>query len=450
LTKFSDFGLSGPIMQALADEGHETPTPIQLSAIAPIMAGRDLLGIAQTGTGKTAAFALPILHRLSRAPRAIERGDCRILVVAPTRELAAQVHERFRAYGRHLRLRTALVIGGASIVAQKAMTRNGVDILVATPGRLLDLVDQRAISLGKVEVLVLDEVDQMLDLGFIDAIRKIARMIPANRQSIFLSATMPPTIARLADSLLREPVRAEIVAKERLKIAESVMHVEPNAKPAALVAVVRGDGFTRGLVFTRTKRGADKVVRHLNASGAPAFAIHGNRSQSQRERALGAFRAGKVKILVATDIAARGLDITDISHVVNYDLPNVPETYVHRIGRTARAGAAGIAISFCANDERGQLRSIEKLTRQKIAIMNGGQGAAVTPRPPANDDRRAEPYNDRELASLPFLNGSSHAARQNSQTLEKEKDHHGKGRTAGVRRRRHRGPAGRKLSRAAG
>jgi ATP-dependent RNA helicase RhlE len=451
LTNFSDFGLAGPIMLALADEGHQEPTPIQISAIPPLMAGRDLLGIAQTGTGKTAAFALPILHRLSQSPRATQRGDCRILVITPTRELAAQVHERFCAYGSRLRLRTALVIGGASMARQKAMTRDGLDILVATPGRLLDLVDQGALSLSKVETLVLDEIDQMLDLGFIHAIRAIVRLVPANRQSVFLSATMPPAIARLADTFLRNPVRAQIAAKERLKIDESVVHVEAGAKPAALVTVVRREDFTRGLVFTRTKRGADKVVRHLNAAGATAFAIHGNRSQSQRERALGAFRSGKTRILVATDIAARGLDISDVSHVVNYDLPNVPETYVHRIGRTARAGAAGVAISFCSAEERVQLRSIERLTQQKIAVFGDGRNGVAPGQRPINDNGRLRALPEEARASRDSYKVQPNAA---AEAMDAEngsrKVRHGEGRTARIRRRRHRGAPGRQLSRAAG
>jgi ATP-dependent RNA helicase RhlE len=418
LTEFSDFGLARPIMQALANEGHAIPTPIQIASIPPLMAGRDLLGIAQTGTGKTAAFALPILHRLAAAPRPRRSGECRVLVLAPTRELAAQVLERFCAYGRGLNVRAGLVIGGASINKQKAMARSGVDIIVATPGRLVDLIDQGALSIGGVETFVLDEVDQMLDLGFIHAIRAIAAKLPAERQNVFLSATIPTAIARLAAGLLRDPARVEISAKEPLKIEQSVMLMESGAKPAALFEVVRRKEFTRGLIFTRTKRGADKVVRALNSGGAPAFAIHGNRSQGQREQALNAFRSGKARILVATDIAARGIDITGVSHVINYDLPDVPETYVHRIGRTARAGATGVAISFCSHEERGNLRSIERLTRQTIAVAGGA----------SHDD----------------------AARETARPRKNKGDDNGERGTARIRRRRHRGSAGRGLSRAAG
>jgi ATP-dependent RNA helicase RhlE len=339
-------------------------------------------------------------------------------VLAPTRELAAQVLERFCAYGRGLNVRAGLVIGGASINKQKAMARSGVDIIVATPGRLVDLIDQGALSIGGVETFVLDEVDQMLDLGFIHAIRAIAAKLPAERQNVFLSATIPTAIARLAAGLLRDPARVEISAKEPLKIEQSVMLMESGAKPAALFEVVRRKEFTRGLIFTRTKRGADKVVRALNSGGAPAFAIHGNRSQGQREQALNAFRSGKARILVATDIAARGIDITGVSHVINYDLPDVPETYVHRIGRTARAGATGVAISFCSHEERGNLRSIERLTRQTIAVAGGA----------SHDD----------------------AARETARPRKNKGDDNGERGTARIRRRRHRGSAGRGLSRAAG
>jgi len=437
-------------MQALADEGHATPTPIQIGAIPPLMAGRDLIGIAQTGTGKTAAFALPILHRLSLAPRRARPGECRVLVLTPTRELAAQVLERFCAYGRGLQLHAGLVIGGASIGKQKAMARGGADIIVATPGRLVDLIDQGALSLSAVETFVLDEVDQMLDLGFIHAIRAIAAMLPRERQNVFLSATMPTAIARLAGGLLRNPARVEIAAKEPLKIEQSVMLMEPGAKPAALIELVTRKDFTRGLVFTRTKHGADKVVRALNSGGAPAFAIHGNRSQGQREQALNAFRSGKARILVATDIAARGIDVTGISHVVNYDLPNVPETYIHRIGRTARAGAAGIAISFCSGEERAYLRSIEKLTCQKIAIEGAGAHHARASRGPAGGGRTMS-AGDEPLASLPFLQGRPGLAANHAAHPSKNKgDDHGERGTARVRRRRHRGAPRRGLSRATG
>ncbi|MGE0409489.1 MAG: DEAD/DEAH box helicase [Amphiplicatus sp.] len=401
----------------------------------PIIAGRDLLGIAQTGTGKTAAFVLPILHRLSQSKGSLKPRSCHVLVLAPTRELAAQVHGRFEAYGRHLKLHMGLVIGGASIQKQMATCRAGLDILVATPGRLADILAQDAITLNDVHTFVLDEVDQMLDLGFLPAIRLLTAKLPAKRQNIFLSATMPPAIARLANGLLRDPVKVEIMPEARLKIRESVMFLEPASKPATLIDIVKREDFTRGLVFARTKRGADTIARKLNAAGSMAFAIHGNRSQSQRERALNAFRTGAARILVATDIAARGLDIREVSHVVNYDLPNTPETYVHRIGRTARAGAAGVAISFCSSVELDYLRSIEKLTRQRIDVVNG------TPRatPEFSGDR---PPREKQVVVTAFPG-------RTKTRMEKE-DHDGERGTARIRRRRHRGSAGRKLSRAAG
>lgn len=451
MTKFTEFGLSEPILRALADEGHAAPTPIQMGAIPSLLQGHDVLGIAQTGTGKTAAFALPILHQISHDKRQPRRGDfCRALVLAPTRELAAQVLDRFQAYGKRLNLRTALVIGGAPIGKQKTQIRNGVDIVVATPGRLVDLMNQRAIDLSHIEMLVLDEVDQMLDLGFIPAIRTITGALPKGRQNMFLSATMPPPIAKLAASLLRDPVRVEIEAKERLKIDQSVIFMGQGEKPRALIDVVKRDEFTRGLIFTRTKRGADKVAKALNEAGARTFAIHGNRSQSQRERALDAFRKGKAPILVATDIAARGIDVTGVSHVVNYDLPNVPETYVHRIGRTARAGAAGVAVSFCTGEERPYLRSIEKLTRQRITVIGEDQGDnAVAPR--ANKKRKSGPRrNGRPGSNKPATAFNNKPANDTSSAGEKKGQDHGERGTARVRRRRNRGAAGRQLSRHAG
>ena len=356
-------------MQALADEGHETPTPIQIAAIPALLGNRDVLGIAQTGSGKTAAFALPILHRLAATHRLLAPRECRALVLTPTRELAVQVLSRFKAYGKRLPLNAGLAIGGVPINRQKRMMQAGVDVLVATPGRLCDLVQQKAASLEGVETFVLDEVDQMLDLGFIPAIRSIASKLPNKRQNVFFSATLAPQIARLAGGLLNDPTRVEIKGAEPPKIDQSVLFITPTDKLNTLLGIVRSKEFTRGLVFTRTKRGADKVVRGLAAAGAAAAAIHGNRSQNQRERALKAFRNGKTPILVATDIAARGIDIPDVSHVINFDLPNTPETYVHRIGRTARAGASGVGVSFCTDEERPYLRAIERLTGRKIAVL---------------------------------------------------------------------------------
>ncbi len=381
VTAFAEFGLSKPILNALVREGHSTPTPIQAAAIPVLLKGRDLLGIAQTGTGKTAAFALPILNHLAKDRRRVAPRECRVLVLAPTRELAVQVKDRFDAYGAAQGLATGLVIGGVAFGKQRAMLHRGLDILVATPGRLMDVMDKGALKLTGVEVFVLDEVDQMLDLGFIHSIRKIASILPEHRQNVFFSATMPPAIAKLANALLTDPARVEIEAKNPLKIDESVIFVEKPEKAAALVSIVKQDAFKRGLVFSRTKHGADKIVRMLSAAGVSSHAIHGNRSQGQREKALNAFRSGKANILVATDIAARGIDIEGVTHVVNYDLPNVPETYTHRIGRTGRAGAEGVAISFCSGEERPFLRSIEKLKGQRL---NGAHG----------EDRGAEPVNE--------------------------------------------------------
>ncbi|MEL7540138.1 MAG: DEAD/DEAH box helicase [Pseudomonadota bacterium] len=366
MTDFTDFGLAKPILTALTQEGHKTPTPIQAEAIPALLNGHDLLGIAQTGSGKTAAFTLPLLHHLIEKPRKVKAFHPRALILAPTRELAGQVRDRIYAYGAGSRLRACLVIGGAPINKQKNLIRRGVDILIATPGRLEDLMKQGAVSLDAVEYFVLDEVDQMLDMGFIHAIRAITAKLPKARQSLFFSATMPREIERLANGLLRDPFRVEVKRQAPPKIDQSVMFITKSEKVGALTKIARGEAFTSGLVFSRTKHGADKIVKNLNGAGLSAQAIHGNRSQGQRERALKAFKAGDTCILVATDIAARGIDIKGVSHVINFDLPNVPETYVHRIGRTARAGAAGIAISFCSPEERAELRAIERLTGERF------------------------------------------------------------------------------------
>jgi ATP-dependent RNA helicase RhlE len=381
LTTFSDLNLAAPLLKALAAEGYETPTPIQVRAIPELLAGRDLLGIAQTGTGKTAAFALPMLQRLSASSERPARNTCRALILTPTRELAAQIGESFKTYGRNMKLTRAVVFGGTSIGKQMSILQGGVDICVATPGRLVDLIERRALTLSKVEILVLDEVDQMLDLGFIHAIRKITGMLPKVRQNLFFSATMPKEIAGLAAGLLTDPVRVEItpVATTVELIQQSVIHVDQAQKPKLLTALLGDVNMTRTLVFTRTKHGADKVVKVLSQANISSAAIHGNKSQNQRERALASFKQGKTLVLVATDIAARGIDIDDVSHVVNYDLPHVPESYVHRIGRTARAGAKGIAIAFCAHDERPLLRDIEKTIRQQVPVTVHALGFANVP-----------------------------------------------------------------------
>jgi ATP-dependent RNA helicase RhlE len=395
LNSFNELGLAAPITRALVDEKYEKPTPIQAQAIPPVLTGRDLIGIAQTGTGKTAAFALPILNHLTKHNQRPERRTCRVLVLSPTRELSGQIQDSFRTYGRHLRVSSSLAIGGVPIGRQVRSMMNGVDVLVATPGRLLDLMNSNAVRLDKVEVFVLDEADRMLDMGFIRDIRKIVAKLPQKRQTLFFSATMPGEIEKLAGELLNDPVRVAVtpVAKTADRVEQHVMLIERAGKGALLAEVLKGEGVGRSLVFTRTKHGADKVVKALIKSGIPAEAIHGNKSQNNRERTLANFRNGKVRILVATDIAARGIDVDGISHVVNYDIPNEPESYVHRIGRTARAGAEGIAISFCDRDEVSYLRGIERLIKISIAVT----------------DRRANPQahapGPRENGGHPHRNG---------------------------------------------
>jgi ATP-dependent RNA helicase RhlE len=368
VTNFTDLGLDAGLLKALAAEGYTVPTPIQSQAIPGVLAGRDLLGIAQTGTGKTAAFALPILHRLAANRRPAPRHHARALVLSPTRELAAQIADSFKTYGRHMGLTVAVMYGGVAHRPQMTAMSRGVDVLVATPGRLLDHVAQRSVVLSGTEILVLDEADQMLDMGFIRPIRQIVSKLSARRQSLFFSATMPKEIGALAAELLRDPVRVSVtpVAKTADRVSQSVIHVEPQRKASLLVELFGDQSMKRTLVFTRTKRGADKVARHLEAAGINVAAIHGNKSQKQREAALADFRQGRIRGLVATDIAARGIDVDEVTHVVNFELPNVPEAYVHRIGRTARAGAEGIAISLCGAEERTLLRDIERLTRQSI------------------------------------------------------------------------------------
>jgi ATP-dependent RNA helicase RhlE len=368
MTTFTELGLDPALLKALSTEGYTTPTPIQAQAIPGVMAGRDLMGIAQTGTGKTAAFALPILHRLAADRRKPLRGGARALILSPTRELASQIADSFRTYGKHMGLNVAVMFGGMPFRPQLNAMKNGVDVLVATPGRLIDHIEQRSVDLAGTEILVLDEADQMLDMGFIQPIRRILSKLSQRRQSLFFSATMPKEIGSLAAEILKDPLRVQVtpVAKTADRVRQSVIHVEQQKKSALLVELFRDASLKRTIVFTRTKRGADKVARHLEAAGILVAAIHGNKSQSQRERALHEFRNGRIRGLIATDIAARGIDIDDVSHVINFELPNIPESYVHRIGRTARAGAEGTAISLCSGDEREYLRDIERTTRQTI------------------------------------------------------------------------------------
>jgi ATP-dependent RNA helicase RhlE len=365
---FTSLGLAPELLRALATEGYTTPTPIQAQAIPPVLEGKDLLGIAQTGTGKTAAFALPILQRLAANRIKAPRKGCRALILSPTRELATQIGDSFRAYGKHMGMSVAVIFGGVGHRPQRESLMRGIDVLVAAPGRLLDHMDARDADLSQTEIFVLDEADQMLDLGFVKPIQRIVKTLPARRQNLFFSATMPNEIGALADALLRNPVKVSVtpVAKTADRVSQRVIHLPHALKRDVLVELCKGEKIERGIVFTRTKRGADRVAEYLDKAGVTAAAIHGNKSQSQRERALDNFRKGKVAMLIATDIAARGIDIPAVSHVINFELPDVAEAYVHRIGRTARAGAEGEAIALCAPDERGLLKDIEKLIRQEI------------------------------------------------------------------------------------
>ncbi|MEL6365123.1 MAG: DEAD/DEAH box helicase [Pseudomonadota bacterium] len=392
MTDFQSLNLAAPVAKALKAEGYETPTPIQSQAIPPALEGRDILGVAQTGTGKTAAFSLPLLDRLARDRREPEERSARVLVLAPTRELAAQIAEAVRGYGVFLAVRVEAVFGGVPSGKQAKKLKNGVDILVATPGRLLDLVDQNALRLDRIEALVLDEADQMMDLGFIHPLKKIVRMLPRERQTMFFSATMPKAIEELADQFVRKPVRVSVApqATTAERVAQSVIFAPQKLKPAILARKLSELPVERAIVFTRTKHGADRVVRQLGQAGIDALAIHGNKTQSQRQKALAAFRSARTPILVATDIAARGIDVSGVSHVFNYELPNVPEQYVHRIGRTARAGAEGVAISLCANDERAYMKAIERTTRQRVPSEPIPQGLEI-PEEPANEPREDRP-----------------------------------------------------------
>jgi ATP-dependent RNA helicase RhlE len=384
---FAELGLDQELVQAVKAEGYTTPTPIQKQAIPYVLQGRDVLGCAQTGTGKTAAFALPTLQRLAASTPG-GKPKIRCLVVTPTRELATQVAESFETYGRGLDLYVTVVFGGVGQGKQVEELRQGVDILVATPGRLLDLMNQRHVSLQSVEVLVLDEADRMLDMGFIHDVKKILAVLPTQRQTLFFSATMPDEIQSLVKSILKNPARVEVtpVSSTAERVEQKVFFVHSGDKRSLLVKLLEDRSVTRALVFTQMKHVANRVMEHLEKAGITAAAIHGNKSQSARERALEGFKTGKVRVLVATDVAARGIDVDQISHVINYDLPNVPETYVHRIGRTARAGKSGEAWSFCEEgEERDFLRDIERVTRQKIPVA---QTPALPPRGPAEDQNR--------------------------------------------------------------
>ena len=368
---FQSLGVAEPILRALAAENYTTPTPIQGKALPILLSGRDLLGIAQTGTGKTAAFGLPLLQRLSTGHVPPQAKQAKALILAPTRELAVQIEESLRTYGRFLNLKMTVILGGVNQNTQVRNMSKGVDILVATPGRLLDLVQQKFVRLDAVSHFIVDEADRMLDMGFIRDVRKLVAFLPKERQSMLFSATMPEDIARLVHEMMRSPEKIEIAPQGRTadRITQKLYIVPGPQKRQMLSELLKDVAMNRVIVFTRTKHGANRVAEHLSRTGVVAEAIHGNKSQNARQRALDMFRTGKARVLVATDIAARGIDIDDISHVVNFELPNEPESYVHRIGRTARAGGEGIAVSFCDASERGFLRDIERLIRTKIEVV---------------------------------------------------------------------------------
>jgi len=395
---FNELNLISPILKALETEGYKNPTPIQEQSIPILLQGKDLLGCAQTGTGKTAAFAIPILQLLDAAHAERNHKAIKVLVLTPTRELAIQIADSFAAYGRNLSLKHTVIFGGVPQGAQVQTLQRGVDILVATPGRLLDLIGQRYISLKDIGIFVLDEADRMLDMGFIHDVRRVVALLPQKRQTLFFSATMPPEIQKLANSILVNPEKVEVtpVSSTADTVTQSVYFVDKKDKKKLLEYVLEDKKIGRVLVFTRTKHGADKVVKDLNKHGVTAEAIHGNKSQNARQRALNNFKDGKIRVLVATDIAARGIDVDMLSHVINFEIPEVPETYVHRIGRTGRAGASGIALSFCDEEEKADWRNIIKLIGKQIPIVDNhpypseSQGL-VQIRPPKNKDVVARP-----------------------------------------------------------
>jgi ATP-dependent RNA helicase RhlE len=394
--QFDDLQLIDPLLRAVRAEGYTEPTPIQVQAIPHVLAGKDIVGCAQTGTGKTAAFALPILQRLAAQNRG--RVPTRVLVLSPTRELASQIGDSFNAYGRHTGLKSQVIFGGVGQQPQVDAWRRGTVVLVATPGRLLDLMQQGIIKLNSIEIFVLDEADRMLDMGFIHDVRKIIAALPLKRQTLLFSATMPQDIQDLADTILIKPVRVEVTPQATTveKIDQSVFFVDKNNKRPLLEHLLndRARNIRRVLVFTRTKHGANKLAEQLERSNIGAEAIHGNKSQTARERALANFKSGRTRVLVATDIAARGIDVDDVTHVINYDLPNEPESYVHRIGRTARAGASGIAYSFCDAEEREYLRDIEKLIRLRVPVISEHPYVSVlasTPLPQQGQPQQRKP-----------------------------------------------------------
>jgi ATP-dependent RNA helicase RhlE len=405
---FEQLELIEPILAALKTEGYTSPTPIQEQSIPVVLQGRDLLGCAQTGTGKTAAFAIPVLQILHnrKTTGKVQEKNIRALVLTPTRELAIQIDESFAAYGRNLNLKHLVIFGGVSQQPQTQALRNGVDILIATPGRLLDLLNQGYVHLSQLELFVLDEADRMLDMGFIHDVKRIITKIPAKRQTLFFSATMPTEIAKLAGTILQNPVKVEVtpISSTAETIQQSVFFVEKENKKSLLIHLLKDSSIKSVLVFTRTKHGADKVVKDLNRASITAEAIHGNKSQNARQRALGNFKSGATRVLVATDIAARGIDVDNLSHVINYELPNVPETYVHRIGRTGRAGANGTAFSFCDAEEKEYLRDIQKLINLSVPVttdhpfvMSNTSLSTFKPMPQKNMQRGQQSGNRRQF-----------------------------------------------------
>lgn len=389
---FAGFGLAAPLQKALDAAGFTVPTPIQAGAIPPQMEGRDVIGLAETGTGKTAAFVLPMLHALLSGGKP-QPKTARALILSPTRELAVQIEETIRALRGASRVSTVLVLGGTSRAAQIRALARGVDVVIATPGRLLDLVDEGCVSFAETKILVLDEADRMLDMGFIKPVQQIVRLLHRGRRTALFSATMPAEVESLAASLLKDPVRVEVSppGKTVQAIHQSVELVDTGAKRGRLAAILSGEGVGKAIVFTRTKRGADRVAENLEKDGIPAAAIHGNKSQNARQRALDDFRTGKARVLVASDIAARGIDVKDITHVVQYDMPDEPEAYVHRIGRTGRNGAEGIAIALCAPDERAKLKAVEKLTRTRLLPEGVAEPPTQGPRQGTPQARRQSP-----------------------------------------------------------
>jgi len=411
MSNFQSIGLAKPLLRALKSEGYTDPTPIQDHAITPMMERKDLLGIAQTGTGKTAAFALPTLHLLATGGKKALRREPRALILAPTRELAGQITDRIHAYSKELPLRSMVAVGGVSIRPQIQKLNRGVHILVATPGRLLDLMEQGHASLRSVQIFVLDEADRMLDMGFIHDVRKIASQLPDRRQTALFSATMPKNVKGLADKLLTKPVLAEVTppATTVEKIEQQVLFVPQNKKIQLLIEMLSDKKIKRALIFARTKYGANRISEKITKTGINADAIHGNKSQNARQKALDKFRTGSIRVLVATDIAARGIDVEDITHVINFDLPNEPENYVHRIGRTARAGRQGIAISFCQANERHYLKSIEKVIRQTVPVSND------------------HPYHEEQPLKNEAKNKKSQAPRNNKVNMKQSsKNRHGR------------------------